>query len=1291
MNGITDFIEDKQVNWAFFAPSFARLLDPSTVRSLKTIVLGGEAPGKDNIERWSGRPGLELIVTYGPAESCIYCAKNSVSKGKKMADGSIGHSIGGMMWIADLGRPQRLAPIGSIGEIAVEGSILARGYLKDPEKTAKSFKPMPEDWSRSRSGRVYYTGDLGRVNSDGTISCLGRRDDQVKIRGQRVELADIEYHLRKDDLVHQALVLYPRVGACADKLIGVLSMSTNDRTNKPASAADIEMAQSEDWLHVAAVQQTLENKVPSYMVPSLWIVLDSIPLMVASQKVNRKIVNEWIKTMDKATYDEITSFSTDSIATMASPVADRLEEQIRDIWCSVLNAKPENVGSQTSFFRVGGDSISAMTVVSRCKKEGFQVSVQDLLKTKTLSEFCDRLRVSKSTTSDDLLELIGQDEPEGTSFALSPIQSWFMALAPYGENHFNQSHLLRLTQAVNFNALQTALLKIIQRHPMLRARFEVCSDGDWKQFISADIEGSLQCRSLSSVTMKQAAAYAFSAQAGLDIVSGPLMAADLYTMTDGTQALFITCHHLVVDLVSWRIILQELEDLLMTGKAEDHSAISFSAWTRLLNKEIESPTAPQENAFARAPHADMGFWSICNADNVVATVAEQSFELDAETTQLLLGSSNDAFNTEPLDLLLAAVSHSFNQVFRAFRGPVAIFNESHGREAWRPELDISSTVGWFTSMCPVVLTDHGEDVVRSVQEVKDFRRRFADQGLSFGSFAKNADSAVEVTFNYFGLFQQFERDDSLLNQMNWNTIMQPSDASPDVPRFSLFDISAGVENGTLKMNFAYCKKIKHESLVQQWVSACSEALRDIISVTSECQDDERQCLTLSDFPHLPATYDELSVMLSTTLPNAGVSISNVQDIYPCSPMQTALLMGQAVDKSLYAVRYVWEVVSKRTVQVSLDRLMKSWEQVVQSHPMLRTVFVQGLSSGDGKRAAVYHQVVLRNMKPDVSVCEDASRFPMGRPEDFLQSGAPHHLALCQDATGKLFVQLDISHSLVDGTSIMVIIDSMIKAYDGSRISSGDQECYANFVSYLRRQDTEESLNFWRTYLAGSEPCHFPNLRTQLQTDNEMVLSEASRALEYLDFNYPNPARLHSSCINSDTTTASVYKLAWGLVLQSYTGINSPCFGFLASGRDLPIDDIEGFVGPFINMLVCKVTLEEANDTVKSVLSTAHNDYANCLSHQVCSLAEILRSLQIPGGGRLFNTVMSLQRHLPPGEENSQVEFKTNHVEDPSEVSKLQKVAYILYGSSLTNCSLTSCSTLAIRLISLILASHIIPQ
>ncbi|KAK4139158.1 uncharacterized protein C8A04DRAFT_40942 [Dichotomopilus funicola] len=1250
LNDITGFINLQRVTWAFFAPSFARLLDPAAIPGLQTVVLGGEAPGKDNIERWTGRDGLELIVTYGPAESCIYCAKNSVQSPATQIDGGIGRSIGGQMWVADLQRPTQLAPIGATGEIVVEGAILARGYLGDKEKTAASFRAMPIDWAGGRSERVYYTGDLGRVNSDGTISCLGRRDDQVKIRGQRVELPDIEYHLRKDDAVRQALVLYPRAGVCKDRLVGVLAMEGQDSNLAGTSGAQIALAEKDQWVGVGGVRERLSDKVPVYMVPAVWIVLDKIPLMPASQKVNKKMVAEWVKAMEKGVYETIAGLSgglsgdagaSGDVQAVNTP----LEEQVRGIWAAVLNVGPHTIHPGTSFLRLGGDSISAMQVVTRCRAEGVLVTVQDLLKAKTLAEFCQRASNSSGSGSGAVVD----DKEDGNPFPLSPIQQWFLTLAPQAPGYFNQSHLLKVTSAVSAAQVQAALQQIVTRHAMLRARFSKSPSG-WTQSITADAASSFTVREFSAVwSMQNVRDHAAQAQTSLDVSRGPVLAADLYSMVDGSVVLFITCHHLVIDLVSWRVVLEELETILKGGSLASHTPLSFRTWTRLLAEH----SAATPSTLQIRP-ADFSFWGLDAADNTPSRLVEQTFTLDRQTTDLLMDRANTAFSTEPLDLLLTAVAHAFAQTFGTIRPALpAFFNEGHGREPWRSDIDISSTVGWFTSLVPVILSGSHSDVLRSLREVKDSRRQVPEKGLPwFSGFASSATTGVEITFNYFGLFQAFEKADALLTRATFATGQELPDSAGDVPRFSVFDVSAGVERGVMTMAFAFPERVKHRHLVQNWIDGCETVLRDLVRTTSRVRD---KVLTLSDVPFFDTTYSELDTLLAKTLPALGIT-GEVQDLYPCSPMQTALLMSQALDPTLYAVRYVWEVVSHNGTAVSADKLATAWQVVIDTHPMLRTVFVQAAA------ASTYTQVVLTTVPASITTHHDATTFPVGRPHEHLgvSSKPPHHVVLLPRGNGSVLVQLDISHTLIDGTSVALLLDSFIAAYAGTVVVAPPQDVYAQYTGYLARQNLDSSRQFWRGFLRGCEPCQFPSLApadtTTTSAGTTGTAKESARVLGHLNANYPNPAKLHSICAQTETTAASVYKLAWALLLRAYTGVESPCFGYLASGRDLPIAGIEKAVGPFIGMLVCFVTLSSQSQggdegTVEGVLKKVNQEYADCLEHQVVSLAEVQRGVAgLEGGERLFNTVVSVQRLSGIGGEGGKkgVEFREREGEDPSE-------------------------------------------
>lgn len=247
-------------------------------------------------------------------------------------------------------------------------------------------------------------------------------------------------------------------------------------------------------------------------------------------------------------------------------------------------------------------------------------------------------------------------------------------------------------------------------------------------------------------------------------------------------------------------------------------------------------------------------------------------------------------------------------------------------------------------------------------------------------------------------------------------------------------ISAGVEDGAMTINFAFNSKIKHRHLVHRWIERCSDVLRELIRTTAQ---QSTTSLTLSDLPRMTLTYDELSALVNTVLPGVGIHAENIQDIYPCSPMQTALLVSQALDPTLYAVRYLWEVTSPSSRAVLEADIIAAWKHVVKRHAMLRTVFVQTNSSSDGTTTSTYCQVALKDFEPNVLVCNTATTFPLGRPEHHIRNGPPHQLLVTQQPNGTVQIQLDISHTLIDGTSVGLLLDQLAIFYGGTTAWTGN--------------------------------------------------------------------------------------------------------------------------------------------------------------------------------------------------------------------------------------------------------------
>jgi acyl carrier protein len=380
-----------------------------------------------------------------------------------------------------------------------------------------------------------------------------------------VELGEVEAHLNLDPSTKQGLALLPKHGPFSGRLISVLSLSTK---------TDIEY-QDLGGLRVAkdfskqshAIRERLLTLIPSYMVPSGVIIIDTLPLM-PSGKVDRRRITKWAEEIDDDTYRWIIEASTE--IKMDAP-ATEIESKLRSIWSHVLNLRLDQVELNSSFLSLGGDSISAMQVKGQCSKQDISLSVQNILLSKSITELAHYAKpIDRPSHIEEVIE---------RPFALSPIQTLFFKLPNQGKGHFNQSFFLRLTRKVQKKDLRQAIEIVIGRHSMLRARFSQTEDGTWQQRITNDTEGSYSLKAYDINKRDEAIPAIAKTQATLDYIKGPIFAADIFHLENGDQLLFLVGHHLVLDLVSWRVILEDLEEILQdTHKLSSEKPLSFQTW-----------------------------------------------------------------------------------------------------------------------------------------------------------------------------------------------------------------------------------------------------------------------------------------------------------------------------------------------------------------------------------------------------------------------------------------------------------------------------------------------------------------------------------------------------------------------------------------------------------------------------------------------------------------------------------------------------------------------------------------
>ncbi|WAO97347.1 Hypothetical protein NCS54_01507000 [Fusarium falciforme] len=521
LNAIEEAITQLQANWALLTPTFVKFIDPAKVPSLCTLVTGGEAMTQAVIDSWSH---INLINCYGPAETSVVShVHRGMRKGKNPLN--IGHQVGVHCWVVDRYNHDRLMAVGATGELLIEGHTLAREYYKEPEKTSEAFIVDPA-WTRNQPRqnghrRMYKTGDLVKYNHDGTLHIAGRKGSQIKFHGQRIELGEIEHHLNASASIKHGMVVLAKEGFCKGRLLAIVQLgdALNQDLVPKGQPYKLIDGQLEDTARVkiAEAKQLLAERLPPYMIPSMWLAVEFIPRL-QSGKLGRKQTAKWVDDMNEVLYRQLNPVT----ATGSSEdleFSSKTESKLHKIWMHVLNLKVEQFGLGQSFLSVGGDSISAMQVMSECRKRGLGLTVSQIIACKSIRALA--LQVKDIDRPSFHMETMEQP------FELSPIQKLYFARPNHAHGHYSQSFLLRTSQRIPESDMRKAMETIISRHSMLRARFSQDATGEWKQRVTNEVASSYRLRTLTLASSEEVGRSLIDIQTCLEITNGPLLAADL--------------------------------------------------------------------------------------------------------------------------------------------------------------------------------------------------------------------------------------------------------------------------------------------------------------------------------------------------------------------------------------------------------------------------------------------------------------------------------------------------------------------------------------------------------------------------------------------------------------------------------------------------------------------------------------------------------------------------------------------------------------------------------------------
>ncbi|KAL0940675.1 peptide synthetase [Colletotrichum truncatum] len=484
MNDLSGAIRNSKCNMAHMTPSVARVLDADIIPSLEVLGLGGEAVSAGDASTWSKT--TSVIIAYGPSECTVGCTINNNVK----ASTNIGKGVGGLTWIVDPDDHERLMPVGAVGELLIEGPVVGLGYLNDKAKTDEVFIEDPS-WlvagggpARGRHGRLYKTGDLVRYDPDGTgsIAFVGRKDQQVKLRGQRIELAEVEHHLRgkmPSGIKIVAEVIKP--GGSEPTLVAFIV--EQNPVDSPDTEGDVTVFSPEFSQAIAEIDVALGAEIPRYMVPSAYIPLRKMPSLV-SGKIDRKKLRELGASMTREQVARLRVAPTEK-----SEPETEMEKALQQVWAKLLGSDAP-IGLHDSFFALGGDSLKAMKLVAAAREEGIVLTVATIFNFPTLKEMA--LNATKASKDDDatiapfsLLEegwtpeeariesakLCGIDESTIEDiYPCTPLQEGLMALSAKVKEAYVAQRVVDLPDAETAEKLRKAFDIAAADCPILRTR-----------------------------------------------------------------------------------------------------------------------------------------------------------------------------------------------------------------------------------------------------------------------------------------------------------------------------------------------------------------------------------------------------------------------------------------------------------------------------------------------------------------------------------------------------------------------------------------------------------------------------------------------------------------------------------------------------------------------------------------------------------------------------------------------------------------------------------------------------
>jgi iturin family lipopeptide synthetase B len=1125
----------------------------------------GESLPVELCRRWlRSQTEIRLVNVYGPTE-CSDDVTHHLQEQEPEEQAlrvPVGKPIAGaQIYVVD--EELRLAPVGCPGEILIGGRCVGRGYSGEGSKTAETFVP---DVYGEEGGRLYVTGDRGRWREGGELEFLGRRDSQVKVRGQRVELGEIEAVL---------------AGHGGVKQVAVELRGSRDGEESGGGRL-VAYWVGEEGLEEEELKGYVRERLGRAMQPESYVRMEQMPL-TPNGKIDRRALPEPAERTGAGEY--------------LAP-RNEVEERIARTWQQVLGV--DRVGIHDNFFALGGDSIIAIQVSSRLSQQGIRITPKVLFERQTVAELAQLPDLGRTDAE-------VKDEEGSLLAPLLPIQRFLLESQVKNPHYWNQAVLLR-ADIVDAGTLTQALQALVNQHDELRARFQR-SQGRWLQHCQPNENVAIEFVTLSN--FEELTSHAFRMQASLNVTDGPVFRAACFTIETGEFRILLVAHHLVVDLVSWAILLDDLETayeqalscapILLPSKTSSYASWCARSWQSAAEKaqaEKEYWSAVLEKTIDLPTDHDLG-------PNTVGSTDTLCFSLDSPSFRAL-SHARHAYRTGMQDLVLTALARSLESW--TGRSQHVVLLEGHGREECLASSDVTRTVGWFTSFYPIVLeTNSSLPAHDAVEAVKSQLGSVPHRGAFFGFLRVDGqldDRQPQIAFNYYGGIDR-SAGDRLFSRAS-----EPigSGMDPENERTLLLNVECRGNQSGLEISIIFSRnKHRHET-----IGALGQGLLHELQLLAGTASHEPKLAHKSRFSLLGLDAKQIE-----TLPN------DTEDVYRLAPVQEGMLFHALYDPEspLYFEQVAFEISG--VVDASLYE--RAWQEVVEETPLLRTVFrwsrlpfpvqvvltrqpltiftrdLQGLEAKAQERAITEY-------------CEQDWSRPYA-----LDRGPLMRLALFRLGETQYRLVWSFHHIILDAWSTSNLLPRVMQIYhalgEGRDKQSRTVPVYRDYINWLGKQDQSAAAQFWKMQLSGfTLPTSLPVTRPAKPSPVRTAANVRRVIGEEL------AKQIRSWARTQRVTLSSCFRTVWSLLLSAMSGQSDVLFGVTVSGRPPELNGSEKMIGPLINTIPIRVRVRPWQ-TAASLAKEIQRQSAETTAFEYSVLTEVQKQSDVPTGTSLFNHLL----------------------------------------------------------------------